>query len=221
MVTFHCFFDLNHFGLLSPRQNFYEDPFWTWQRSVIVSIFLFCAGLSQAVALSSGQSRGRFWRRWGQIAGCAVLVSVGSWIMFPNSWISFGVLHGIAVMTLLVRLAAPCHGWLWWIGAGSLVLPLLFSHPVFDSRWTNGLGLVTRKPVTEDFVPILPWLGFMCWGLAAGQWIMERRPQWLRAELPVPLRLLAGPGRWSLTVYMLHQPVLMGLLMAWVTWRAR
>ena len=43
----------------------------------------------------------RPWRRAFLLAaGCALLVSAGSWFMFPNSWISFGVLHGIAVMLL-------------------------------------------------------------------------------------------------------------------------
>ena len=100
---FHFGFDLNHFGLLDPKQNFYVDPFWTQQRMAIVSLFLFTAGLSQAVTLDAGQAWPRFWRRWAQIAGCAVLVSAGSALMFPRSWISFGILHGIAVMLILTR----------------------------------------------------------------------------------------------------------------------
>jgi peptidoglycan/LPS O-acetylase OafA/YrhL len=110
MVAFHFSFDLNHLGFWTPRQNFYADPFWTWQRTAIVSLFLFCAGLSQAVALAAGQPWGRFWRRWAQVAGCALLVSAGSALMFPHSWISFGVLHGMAVMLILARLAAPLRG---------------------------------------------------------------------------------------------------------------
>ena len=48
MAGFHFSFDLNFYQLLHPRQNFYGDPFWTVQRSCIVSLFLFCAGLGQA-----------------------------------------------------------------------------------------------------------------------------------------------------------------------------
>ena len=33
-----------------------------------------------------------------------MLVSVGSWWMFPRSYISFGVLHGIAVMLIVYSL---------------------------------------------------------------------------------------------------------------------
>ena len=70
MTFFHLCFDLSHFGYL--KQDFYNDPFWTGQRTCILSLFLFCAGLGQAVALHQGQSWSRFWRRWGKVAGCAV-----------------------------------------------------------------------------------------------------------------------------------------------------
>jgi uncharacterized membrane protein len=211
MAVFHFFFDLNHFGWV--RQNFYTDPFWTVQRSCIVSLFMFCAGMGQAVALHQGQGWRRFWRRWAQVAGCALLVTAGSWWMFPRSYISFGVLHGMAVMLLLLRLAAPLRGWLWPLGALAIALPHLVQHPVFDTRWTNWVGLVTHKPITEDYAPVLPWIGVMAWGLAAGQWVLHRRPQWVTGSLARPLHPLAVLGRWSLSFYMLHQPVLIGLLM--------
>jgi len=211
MAAFHFCFDLDHFRFI--RQDFYNDPFWTWQRSCIVSLFLFCAGLGQAVAQQQGQRWRRFWRRWAQVAGCALLVSAGSWLMFPRSYISFGVLHGIALMLVLLRLAAPLGGWLWPLGAFAIALPHLVQHPVFDSRWLNWVGLVTHKPVTEDYAPLLPWIGVMAWGLAAGQWVLRRRPHWLTGGLARPLHPLAVLGRWSLSFYMLHQPILIGLLM--------
>ncbi|MFM7532844.1 MAG: DUF1624 domain-containing protein [Rubrivivax sp.] len=212
MAAFHFGFDLNHYGWLLPRQDFYGDPFWTTQRTVIVSLFLFVAGFSQAVAAEKGPDEARFWRRWAQVAGCALLVSLGSMLMFPKSWISFGVLHGVAVMLLLLRLAAPLRTGLSLLGAVALVLPLLVQHPFFDSRWTNGLGLVTRKPVTEDWVPVLPWLAAMAWGYAAGRLVLARARKLLTGALPRALRPLAALGRWPLTFYMLHQPVLIGLV---------
>jgi uncharacterized membrane protein len=214
MALFHFCFDLNHFGFFEPRHNFHHDLLWTRQRICIVSLFLFCAGLAQAVALHSGQGWPRFWRRWAQVAGCAVLVSLGSMLMFPKSWISFGVLHGIAVMLILARLLVPLRGGLWLAGALAIALPLLIQHPFFDTAYTHWVGLVTRKPITEDWVPVLPWLGVMLWGLAAGQWLLVRRPALLAGGVPRALRPLALLGRWPLSFYMLHQPVFIGALMA-------
>ena len=210
MAVFHFFFDLDHFHFI--RQDFHRDPLWTWQRTCIVSLFLFCAGLGQAVAWRQGLGWPRFWRRWAQVAGCALLVTAGSWWMFPRSYISFGVLHAMAVMLVLMRLAAPLGAALWPLGLVAVLLPQFVQHPVFDSRWTNWVGLVTHKPVTEDYVPLLPWIGVMAWGMAAGQWMLRRRPQWLAGALTPRLQPLATLGRWSLSFYMVHQPVLIGLL---------
>ena len=104
----------------------------------------------------------------------------------------------------------------------ALALPWFVQHPFFDTRATNWVGLVTHKPITEDYVPVLPWLGVALWGLAAGQWVLRHRPVWLGGPLPAALCLPAQPlamlGRWSLSFYMLHQPVLIGAVMtaAWL-----
>jgi uncharacterized membrane protein len=217
MAVFHFCFDLNHFRFI--QQNFYRDPFWTVQRTMIVCLFLFCAGVGQAVAHEQGQRWPRFWRRWAQVAGCALLVTAGSWLMFPRSFISFGVLHGIALMLIVLRLTAGAGRWLWPLGLAAIALPQLVQHPFFDTRLTNWVGLVTHKPVTEDYLPFFPWIGVMWWSLAAGQWVLKHRRAWLTGPLPEAAGPLATLGRWSLTFYMVHQPVLIGLLMAVVALR--
>ena len=213
MALFHFGFDLAHFRLIAA--DFKHDPLWTTQRTLIVSLFLFCAGMGQAVAAAQGQGWPRFWRRWAEVAGCALLVSAGSALMFPRSWIAFGVLHGIAVMLVIARLTAGWGAWLWPLGALAIALPQILRLPAFDAPALQWIGLGTRKPVTEDWVPILPWLGVLWCGLAAGRWLLRHRPAWLQAARPAAARPLALLGRWSLTFYMLHQPVLIGALMAW------
>jgi uncharacterized membrane protein len=217
MAAFHFGFDLAYFRFT--RQNFYGDPFWTVQRTCILSLFLFCAGAGQAVAHAQGQPWRRFWRRWAQVAGCALLVSLGSWLMFQDRFIWFGVLHAIAVMLIVARLTAGWGRWLWLAGAVPIALDRLVQHPFFDTRATGWIGLMTHKPATEDYVPLLPWLGVVWWGVAAGQWVLRHRREWLAAPVPRLLGPLSVLGRWSLTFYMLHQPVLIGLL--WLVPAAR
>lgn len=225
MTYFHFCFDLNYFGWWN--QDFLGDPRWTIQRTAIVSLFLFCAGLGQAVAHEQGLGWPRFWRRWGQIVGCAVLVTAASWLMFPRSFIYFGVLHGFAVMLLIARLCAGWGRWLWPLGLLALLAPVAgkalltgdLSHwaPAMDARGLNWLGLVTRKPFTEDYVPLLPWLGVLWWGMGTGQWLLQKRRHWLSAALPRAAAPLVWMGRWSLSYYMVHQPLMIGM-MAVVTW---
>ena len=215
MAAFHFSFDLDHFGFI--HQDFHNGAVWTLQRTCIVTLFLLCAGAGQAIALQQAQPAGRFWKRWAQVAGCALLVSVGSWFMFPGSFISFGVLHGIAVMLIVVRFTARWGALRWPLGLLAMMLPWLVQHPVFDSRWTNWIGLVTQRPVTEDFVPLLPWLGVVWWGAAAADALLAHRRSWLSGGVAPAAAPLALLGRWSLSFYMLHQPVLIGFLAA-IAW---
>jgi len=241
MTVFHFCFDLTQAGYLS--QDFYNDPLWTWQRSCILSLFLLCAGAGQAIALHQGQSWRQFGRRELQIGGCALLVSAGSVLMFPNSYIYFGVLHGMVVMLLIARLTARWGRWLWL--AGALMIASKFIAAYAINTWTellflnekvfNWLGLISVKPITEDYVPLVPWLGVMWWGMAGAQWWLARSAQplapkavqsakavnGLQSHAPNawPVRVLARLGRWSLSYYLVHQPVLLGALWLWAAVR--
>jgi uncharacterized membrane protein len=211
MTAYHFAFDLNYFGWI--HQDFYRSPVWTIQRTCILSLFLLCAGLGQSAALRYGQNWNQFGRRWLQIVACAALVSLGSSFMFPTSWIYFGVLHGVASMLVLCRLTSGWGQWLW--GIGLLWLSIWLANPwlhanfvgmvVFDQRALSWLGLASKRPVTEDFVPLFPWMAVMWWGMAAGQRLTIRATNTPHA--------LVWLGRWSLTWYMLHQPLLIGGLM--------
>ncbi len=212
MAGFHFSFDLNHFRFI--HQGFSRDPVWTVQRACIVTLFLLCAGAGQAVASAQGQPAARFWKRWAQVAGCALLVTLGSWWMFPASYISFGVLHGIAVMLIVVRFTTAWGRLRWPLGLVALALPWVVQDPFFDTRATDWMGLVTRLPYTEDFVPVLPWLGVMWWGAAGTDWLIAHRRDLLAGPIVRGAAPLAALGRWSLTFYMVHQPVLLGLVAA-------
>ena len=85
---------------------------------------------------------------------------------------------------------------------------------VFNAKFLSWVGLASTKPITEDYVPVLPWLAVMWWGMAQGQWLVRRDiPLVLPAAALAVTRPLAWLGRWSLTWYVLHQPVLIGFLM--------
>ena len=229
MACFHFSFDLNMEGLLRPAQAFLADPFWTGQRWCIVTMFLLGAGAGQAVAVDAGQSWRRFWRRWAQVAGCALLVSLATLPMFPRSWISFGVLHGVAAMLLVLRAVGSrlpparvgrspvAFAGLAALAAAAWALPRFVQSPVFDSRLGDWTGLVTHLPVTEDYVPVLPWLGTVLAGYLAMSLLLAHARTAAAGAVPAPVRPLAVLGRWSLSFYMLHQPILLGSVLLFTT----
>ena len=77
------------------------------------------------------------------------------------------------------------------------------------------IGFYTRKPLTEDFAPLFPWFGFVLIGMFVGNYIL-RKKQLLNFTSKYPaasqLKWLVIAGRNSLLIYMVHQPLLMGLL---------
>jgi len=95
MVAYHFAFDLAYFRVTA--QNFYRDPFWLHSRTAILSSFLLIAGMSLVLAQRSPQGRARFWVHVARVAACALAVSAASYLMFPRSFIWFGVLHAIAL----------------------------------------------------------------------------------------------------------------------------
>jgi uncharacterized membrane protein len=209
MVVYHFCFDLSYFGLAD--WNFYRDAFWLNSRTFILSSFLLLVGISLHLATVNGLNGRAYLRRLAMVTGGALLISGSTWLAFDERYIFFGVLHFIAIASVLglafVRLGAL---------NGLLGLALLGFGNFYESAWFDlpGLrwvGLMTYKPPTEDYVPLLPWFGVVLIGIAAGPALRSLAQQ--RGELKgrVP-RLLAVSGRHSLLIYLVHQPVLTGLL---------
>ena len=213
MVAFHYAFDLSYFGVV--RIDFYHDPFWLNLRTLIVTLFLFIVGVSLVLAHRNGINWRRYARRLAHLFAGAILVSVGSYALFPGSMIFFGVLHFIFLASLLGLLVVQLR-WSNLVAGSLLVLVgVTIQHPLFDQPWLQWFGLMTHKPVTEDYVPLLPWFGVVMIGMFFGRRALLERPlPALSGYQPAGgmARLLALAGRHGLLLYLLHQPVLLGLV---------
>jgi len=215
MIVYHFIFDLNLFGWI--RLRMLVDQPWTGWRAAIVTQFLLLVGVGLVLRTTFRPGRRDFWRRWAEVAGAALLVSAGSALLLGPRYIWFGILHFIAAALLivgpLVRLGTANLA----LGAALLVFGLTFSHPQFNGPPWTIIGLVTEKPQTEDYVPLLPWLGAVLIG--AGLAALWQQRSWAVAPSLQPLnahppRLLVFLGTWALTIYLVHQPLMMGALAA-------
>jgi uncharacterized membrane protein len=213
MVAYHFIYDLDYFGWLTLAMT--RDPPWVAWRTAIVTQFVFLVGVGLSLRSSFKPGVGDFWRRWVQVAAAALLVSLGSALMFGSRWIWFGVLHFVAAALLLGRPLQRLGAWNLVLGAVLLVVGLTVELTAFDAAPWATIGLAQRKPATEDYVPLLPWFGVVLVGMAAGA--LWRRTGWrvprgmTTLDSP-PSRLLRAAGRWPLTIYLLHQPALIGTL---------
>ena len=216
MFVFHFIWDLGYFGYIDAGVP-YSHGVKAFGHGTAFA-FLFIAGLCLVLAREQAAGWRLFWRRLLVVGGAAALVSAGTYVAFPQSFVFFGILHCIAASSLL---AAPFL-FLPWPAAFVAALaagaaPLFLRHVVFDAPLLQWVGLSTLTPLTNDYRPLLPWAGALLLGVAA-----MKAARALRV-FPLPLageRSPAKPGRvrgrnpfaflgrHSLLLYLVHQPAL-------------
>jgi len=213
MVIYHLAWDLSFFRLIPT--DIIGHPAWQFFARAIAASFLILVGISLVLAHDRGVRWRSFWRRLAVIATAALAITAVTWLAFPDDYIFFGILHCIALSSVL---ALP------FVRAPVIVLvagvvfcfaaPLLFTSPMLDHPLLDWLGLGARPPRTNDYVPIFPWFGLVLLGLAAGRLGLPFATGPSRSAIwHKPLfRGLIWSGRRSLPIYLVHQPLLMGAL---------
>ncbi len=212
MIVYHFCYDLNYLKIVS--FDFYYHPFWLNLRTLIVSLFIGIMGISLQLALVYEFNRTAFLKRLSLLLASAFFISLVSFILFQHRFIFFGILHFIAVASILGLLFKR---WLWFnvvTGCSLLVIGINVQHPVFNQPILQWIGLMTHKPATEDYVPLLPWFGVVLLGMALGK--ILHNSGCIYGTNRLWGRRLAWMGRHSLLIYMLHQPIILGGL--WVLW---
>lgn len=215
MIGFHFTWDLGFFQMID-----YDISFTTEGRvlsHLIAGTFLFLVGVSLTLAHRKELNARAFLKRFFKIAGAAALVSLGTFFATPEEWIFFGVLHCISLSSLLALpfLRAPLII-VFLVAVIALSAPTLIANSFFDRPDMFWLGLNKDLPRTNDYVPLLPWLGVVLMGVVTARLLLTRDAFTVHLARPSfkPLTLM---GRYALPIYLLHQPVLMGLLWVFVT----
>ncbi len=221
MFVYHFCFDLNYFHFINT--NFRTNPGWINFRLVIVSLFLCLVGVSLVIATRHGINKPRYFKRLGYLVVCSLLVSLSSWFLYPKSFIYFGILHFIAVASVLGLLFTRFYWFNLFLGTGFIVTNLVFNHSLFNNKSMSWIGLAAHKPVTEDYVPLFPWFGVVLIGMFIGKLLFVYQNQtpffgslshkitrWHSTVLPI--RILSLAGKHSLLIYMAHQPIFFAVL---------
>ena len=213
MAVFHFVFDLELFGFAAPGTTML--PGWRWLAFLTAGSFLFLVGMGLVLGHGQGIRWPGFSRRLFKVTGAAALITLATWIAMPEVFIFFGILHCIAAASLLglvfLRLPVPV---LLVLGGVVLWLPNAMRFAAFDAPWFWWTGLQAVGVRSVDYVPIFPWFAPVLFGIATAR-LMQRAGLWdrLAGWRAGPLaRALAVPGRHSLAVYLVHQPVLISLV---------
>ncbi|MBS9720565.1 DUF1624 domain-containing protein [Tianweitania sp. BSSL-BM11] len=213
MAIYHFTWDLEFFGYVEPGLTAFGG--WKIFARCIASSFLFLVGVSLVLAHARGVRWRPFLIRLGQVALAAAAISLVTWFAVPGGFIFFGILHQIALASLLGVLFLRFPAWM-LAGIAALMIagPFFLRSALFDTPWLWWVGLSTVNPHSNDYVPLFPWFGAVLLGMAAAKTaqhfgIFDRMRSWTPAR---PLRVLEAGGRHSLAFYLIHQPLLISLV---------
>ena len=206
MVIHHFLYDLAAFA--GAPWWLFSNPIFTPLHFVFAGLFIFLSGVS------SNFSRSNIKRGLKALLCAAVITAVTVW-MDMDVW--FGVLHLLSVCMILYGLSRPLWEKLpsWVVPVLSVAGIVLTGHMVYgvptEIPYLWMFGWTTADFVSTDYFPLLPWAFVFLLGTWAGRYIKAGRlPEWFYT---VKAPRLAAVGRYSLVIYMLHQPVLYGLTM--------
>lgn len=194
MVVYHAAYDLRFFHGWDIDVT---RGAWKTFQIAVASLFLVVSGIS-AGFWTTRDAFTKGWKRGWIILSAAMLVSLVTAIADERTWVRFGILHLLALTAFLLPFLRRLH---------PALIALL------------GVACIALAPfdlmphvVSVDYVPPIPWLGPVLLGFAVGIPLSKHPRPSIRTRERVLLDALAWPGRHSLAIYLIHQPVIMTTL---------
>ncbi|MDV0442924.1 heparan-alpha-glucosaminide N-acetyltransferase [Methanorbis rubei] len=218
MIAYHIFFQLSFFA---PTMIPWFNPY-VMTGAPIAFLFVTIAGASlilfTAKEANIPKAAKKMFVRGLYILCFAAVITVASWILFPSETVVFGILHLIGCATILaipfvVLKISPkitaAFGIV--IIAISPLLSLVRGPAILIPFGITPVGFASL-----DYEPLIPWFGVMLVGVALGmifykggvrQYFLQKFGEMPRAASP-----LAFFGRHSLIIYLIHNPIIFGVL---------
>jgi uncharacterized membrane protein len=217
MIVYHTTYDLDTLGGYDVQST---TGYWALFADLTAGLFLFLVGVSLAISrartsLTGWRLFGKYLARGARILAYAAALTV-VFLALGMGVVAFGILHLIGISIILaypflrLRLTNLVLGTLIFLAGQYILAQDLGS----QSIWLLPFGVVPEGVIMPDYRPLLPWFGVVLIGLFFGNVVYGdgRRPAVLEDKAPVLARPLLPPGRNSLFIYVIHQPIIIALL---------
>lgn len=209
MVIYHVCVFSRLYGYLDI--NIQHGLFWKgFQKSIAGSFFLL-VGVSLYLANTPAIRARKYIYRLAKLIVFAGVVTVASVFLNPNAIVYFGILHSIAVCSVVGLLFLRFNYVNVLIGIAIITTGIWYSHPIFNNPALYWTGLGTYRILSFDFQPLFPWFGVVILGITAGRYLVGIRvSSWHSNSFTAkPLTLI---GQHSLFLYMAHVPIIIATL---------
>lgn len=201
MMIFHTVFNLNYFLGMNIE---YAKGFWYYEGKLSAIMFMVLAGIS------SNFSK-RTTKRGLKIFALGMLLTAITFLLDREMYIKFGILHFMGISYLLSPLLKKIDtGISFLLGITIIIIGDIFYELTVNSPQLYPLGLMSKDFASLDYYPLFPYLGVFIFGIIFYRMVYMRG----KRILPMDLKpnLLSEMGRYSLVIYLFHQPVILGLL---------
>lgn len=223
MIILHLFWDLDYFGILPLNEQFYS-------LNIIVPVMFFLlVGICLAVNNNKYQKQPKklYYRtieRGLWILNLGMLLTLLTTVFLPDRPILFGVLHCIGcciiLSTVLLRFKSTNLILATLIIVTGLALGFFYTteNPNM-AELATGIHESDVTAQTIDYFPILPWFGVCLLGIAIGNVLYKdnkRRYSFPDLSKYKPTKIFSWMGQHSLAIYLIHQPVIAGVLFLYI-----
>ena len=219
MVLYHLLYDLDTFGGYGIEST---TGFWARFADLTAFSFVFLVGVSLYISYSRTEyesptrnSFGKYLGRGLKIVGYGMALTLVTWISGAGI-IAFGILHliGMSIILAYPFLGLRLPNLFLGLGVIAIGLYVQLLDPSPETAWLLPLGFTPETLFMPDYRPLLPWFGVVLLGLFAGNVLYGRGRRTFRIspKEPAAARMLGPLGRNSLLIYLVHQPILVGLL---------
>ncbi len=201
MVVFHFLFDLKEFYGY-PVQ--YNSGIYFYIGKVSAVLFIIISAISASFSRSNT-------RRALRILMAAGIITLVSHLYASNFGIKFGILHFLGTSILLYPLVRNLNKYILFL-LGTIIIiggRYLAQVPV-QNNYLFLFNLTTGNWVSADYYPLFPWFGVFIYGVSLGKLFYPRKRSLFRFNLQ--RNFFALIGRHTLSVYLLHQPLLLLVL---------
>ena len=216
MLISNLLFDL---FLFKGFTEFYSG-FWMYFARATAALFILIAGLSLTLSYSRVRKKSRgykirkYVRRGLWIFTIGILITIATYFVIGNDFVLFGILHLIG---LGIILAYPFLRYkVLNLVTGIIIIIIGLMLPIFivDFPWLVWLGLQYPGFNSVDYVPVFPWFGLILIGIFLGNVLFPRgERKYLKGIDHVLTRIFSKLGRNSLIIYLIHQPVFVGIIL--------
>ena len=219
MVIYHFSWDLSYFQIAD--FDILGNPYWIWFARFIAGLILLVVGVAYVMAQRSSFDSRKFLKRLVVITACAAAVSFATYQIDPKTFVYFGILHHIAVATILLLIANRLPRLVLALMAGFFLIgPQFLKLESVSPTWLMWSGLAETSRISVDYLPLFPWFGIPLLGMVLGRemlaWSQKTRILEWKSTNPL-VGATCFVGRHSLLIYMAHQPILFGGLYAIVS----